>query len=67
MIKHGNGHHEMQSLDKYIKYERTKQGKTLYGQNYITRTFVLLSHQKDDQIENMQLNYASKMHGGDQK
>jgi len=66
-IKHANGHRGMQSLGKCIKSERTKEGKTLYGQNYITRTFVLLSYQKDDQIENNQLIYVCKIHGGDQK
>lgn len=67
LIKHGNGHRGMQSLGKCIKSERTKAGKALYGQNYITRTFALLSYQQDDQIENIQLSCVCKIHGGDQK
>lgn len=67
LIKHGNWHHEMQWLGECMKSERAKEGKKLYGQNYITRTFVLLSYQKGDQIENIQLNYECQMHEGDQK
>jgi len=57
----------MHSLGKCIQFEPTKEAKTLHGQNYIKRIFVLLSYQKGDQIENIQLNCACKMHGGDQK